>query len=78
MGDDPALSHCSFLKEKNLDQNRPVYWDMAVKETPTVGSPFIGAFLSDYIPNATKKVNVQFFNHSSNSCILYQRFLGTF
>jgi len=35
-----------------------------VKEKPTVGSPFFGAFPSDLIPKATKDVNVYFFNYS--------------
>jgi hypothetical protein len=35
-----------------------------VKEKPTVGSPFFGAFPSDLIPKATKDVNVYFFIYS--------------
>jgi len=35
-----------------------------VKEKPTVGSPFIGAFHSDCIPKVTKDVNVQLFINS--------------
>jgi hypothetical protein len=45
-----------------------------VKKNPTVGSPFFGAFHSDRIPKATKDINTHFFIHSSNSCILYQKF----
>jgi hypothetical protein len=56
-----------------LGQNRPVCWSIVVKEKPTVGSLFFGAFLSDRIPNATKNVNVHFFIHSSNSSQIYQR-----
>jgi hypothetical protein len=47
-------------------------WCIVVKEKPTVGSPFSGAFHSDHIPEATKDVNVHFFIHSTNSCKLYQ------
>ena len=35
-----------------------------MKEKPTVGSPFIGAFPSDCIPKVTKDINVQLFIHS--------------
>ena len=42
-----------------LNQNRPVCWSIAVKEKPTVDSPFSGAFPSDRIPKATKDVCVQ-------------------
>jgi hypothetical protein len=35
-----------------------------VKEKPTVGSPFFGAFPSDRIPRAKKDANVHFFIHS--------------
>jgi hypothetical protein len=35
-----------------------------MKETPTVGSQFWAAFLSDHIPKVTKDVNVHFFIHS--------------
>ena len=59
MGDAPVLSHCSFLK-KILDENRPVYWSIVVKEKPTAGSPFFGAFPSDGIPKATNNINVHF------------------
>jgi len=47
-----------------------------VKEKPTVGSQFCGAFPSGRIPKATKDVNVYLFIHSSNSCKLYQRIPG--
>ena len=43
-----------------------------MKEKPTVGSTFFGAFHSDRNPEATKDVNVHFFIHSTNSCKLYQ------
>jgi len=49
-----------------------------MKEKPTVGSPFFGAFPSNCIPKAMKDVSVHFFIHRSNSCKLYQRILGTF
>jgi len=67
-----------FFAKKIVDQNRPVCWSIVVKEKPAVGSPFWGAFPSDRIPKVTKDVNVRFFTHSSNSCKLYQRLLGTF
>ena len=41
-------------------------------------SPFFGAFSSDRLPKATKKVTVYFFTHSSKSCKLYQRIPGKF
>jgi hypothetical protein len=34
-----------------------------VKEKPTFGSPFFGAFPSDLISKVTKSVNVRFFIH---------------
>jgi hypothetical protein len=64
-----------------------------VKEKPTVGSPFFGAFPSDLILKATKDVNVRFLMHSftfgdelimdsalavKNSCKLYQQIPETF
>jgi len=48
-----------------------------VKEKPTVGSPFFGAFPSDRNHEATKDVSVHFFIHSRNSCKLYQGIPGT-
>ena len=57
-----------------------------MKEEPTAGSPFLGAFPSDCIPKAMKDVSVHFFIHSftfrdellmdsilagKNSCKLY-------
>jgi hypothetical protein len=33
-----------------------VSWSIVVREKPTVGSPFFGAFPSDRIPTATKDV----------------------
>ena len=47
-----------------LDQNRRVCRSIVVKEKPTIGSPFFGAFPSDLIPKATKDVNVRFLIHS--------------
>ena len=38
-----------------------------MKEKPSAGSPFFGAFPSDCMSKATKQVNVHFFIHSSNS-----------
>jgi len=43
-----------------------VCWSIVVKEKPTVGSPFEGAFPSYRIPKAAKDVDVFFFIHSSN------------
>ena len=50
------LSHRYLLK--NFDQNHTVYCCIVIKEKPTVGSPFFGAFLSDRIPKTTKDVTV--------------------
>jgi len=50
-----------------LGQNRPVCWSIVVKEKSTVGSPFFGTFPSHRLPEATKEVNIHFFNRSSNS-----------
>jgi hypothetical protein len=41
-----------------VDQNRPVCWSIVVKEIPTVGSIFFGAF-SGRVPKATKDVNIR-------------------
>jgi len=49
-----------------------------VKEKPTVGSPFFGAFPSAHIPKATEDVYVPYFIHSNNSCKFYYRIPGTF
>jgi hypothetical protein len=67
MGKAPVLH--TVLCYEILDQNRPVYCSIVVKEKPTLGSPFLGAFPSD----ATKEVNVHFSIHSSNSYKLYHR-----
>jgi hypothetical protein len=48
-----------------LYQNRTVCWGIVVKEKPTVGSPFFGAFPSDRIPKVTKVVNLHFFRHTA-------------
>jgi len=48
------------LCQEILDQNRPIGWSIVVKEKPTVGSPFLEAFLSDRIPKATKDANNTF------------------
>jgi len=76
MGDILLMSHCSLLR--NPWQNRPVCWSIVVKENPTVGSPFFGAYPSDRIPNEKKDANLHISIHSSNSCKLYQRIPGTF
>ena len=44
----------TVLCKEILDQNRPVCWSIAVKDKPTAGSPFFGAFPSDRIPKVTK------------------------
>jgi len=54
MGDGAVLSHCPLLI--NPWQNRPVCWSIVVKEKPTIGSPYFGAFPSDSIPKVTKVV----------------------
>jgi hypothetical protein len=73
------LQRChNVLCYEILDQNRPVCWSIVVQEKQTVDSPFFGAFSSDRIPKATKYVNVNFLIHSSNSCKLNLRILGTF
>ena len=56
-----------------FDQNRPVCWSIVVKEKPTDGSPFFGAFPSDRIAKVTKDVSVHFFTHCNNSYELYQQ-----
>ena len=43
----------TVLCKEILDQNRTVRWSIAVKDTPTVSSPFFWAFLSDRIPKVT-------------------------
>jgi hypothetical protein len=63
---------------KSLNKNWPVCWSIVVKEKPTVGSQFFGAFLSDSIPKGTKDVKVHLFIQDSNSRKLYQRITGTF
>ena len=68
----PVLSHCSLLR------NRLVCWSIVVKEKPTVGTPFFGAFPSDRIHKAKKDVSVHFFVPSSNSYKLCQRIPGNF
>jgi hypothetical protein len=49
-----------------------------MKEKPTVGSPYFGAFPSDRVPKAMKGINVYFFIHNKNSCKLYQQILENF
>jgi hypothetical protein len=49
-----------------------------MKEKPTVGSPFFGAYPSDRIPKEMKDVNVRFFIHSGNCCKLCRRIQETF
>ena len=57
-----------------------------MKEKPSVGSPFFGAFPSDRVSKGKKAVNVRFFvlryyktgAIPAISCKLYQRILGTF
>ena len=53
------IVHCLEI----LDPYRPVSV-LVVKEKPTVGSPYFGAFPSSGISRATKDVNVHFFIHS--------------
>jgi hypothetical protein len=70
-----------------------VFWSIVVKEKPTVGSPFFGAFPPDHISKATKDDNVHFFIHSftirdelkmdkalaiNKSCNLFQQCPGNF
>jgi len=49
-----------------------------VKEKPTVGPPFFGAFPSYRMPKRMKDVNVHFFIHNGNSCKLYHEFWHLF
>jgi len=49
-----------------------------VKEKPTVGSVFFGAFPSDRIHKEANDARVHFFIHSSDSCKLSQRISGNF
>ena len=44
--------------------NRPVCWNMVVKEKPAVDSPFFGGFPSDRVPKATTDVRVHSFIYS--------------
>jgi len=44
--------------EEILVPNWPVCWNIVVKEKPTAGSQFFGAFSSDRIPRATKDIKV--------------------
>jgi hypothetical protein len=73
MEDAPVLQHCSLLR--NPDQNRPVCWSITVKEKPTDGSQFFGAFPSDRTPKATKDINAQSFIYSFTKTSLMQQFL---
>jgi hypothetical protein len=75
-GDAPVLWHFFFYEIH--DQNWLVRWSIAVNEKPIVGSPIFRFFPSDHILKVTKVVNAQFLIHSSSSCELYQRILGTF
>jgi hypothetical protein len=54
------------LRSEILDQNRPLWWSIVVKEKPIVGSHLFWGFPSDRIPRGTKGVNVHFFIHSNN------------
>ena len=53
-----------------LDQDRPVCWSIVVKDKPTVGPPYFGAFPSDRVPKATRGVTAKQFHACSNSCKL--------
>jgi len=64
MGDAPVLLHCSLLR--NSSPKLTGVLEHCVKEKPTVGSQFFGAFPSERIHKATKDVNVHFFINSSN------------
>jgi len=59
-----------------LNQNRPVCWSI-VKERANSASPSLGAFPSHRIAKTTKDVDVQVFIHSSGSCKLWLRIVGT-
>jgi hypothetical protein len=61
-----------FFAQKSLTKNRLVFWSVAVKEKPTVGS-FFGVFPSDRTLKATEDVTVQKFPSRSKSCKLNQR-----
>jgi hypothetical protein len=63
---------------KTVDQNRPVCWSIVVKEKPTIGSPFFGAFPSGRISKATKDASIYFCIRARNSYKLYQRIPGAF
>jgi len=58
-GDASILLLRSLLR--NTFQNWPVCWSIVVKEIPSVGSPFFGAFPTDRVPKGKKDFNVRFF-----------------
>jgi hypothetical protein len=60
VGDAPVLSHGSLLGI--LDKNRPLCWNIVVKEKPNVDVSFFGSISSDGVSKETKVVNVHFFD----------------
>jgi hypothetical protein len=76
MEDAPVLSQYSVLRNPCVTPTG--VWSIVVKEKPTAGSPFFGAFPSARIPNTTKDVSVHFFIHSIDFSKLYRRIPGTF
>jgi hypothetical protein len=55
-----------------------VCWSIVVKEKPTIGSPFFGAFPSDRIPKVTTQIMRYNFPLNIKTCKLHQPITRTF